>query len=276
MKLIDYPNLSVSKRKQHLPGVVLITLLAGLLPVAPLAHAQGSSPTIEVSSSSTPFLDPPFVSGVIDDPTDPAATIGIDFEILDAEDFPFELQVTATSDDETVATTNLSYSGGDQWNLKITPVGVGSANIIVTVTDTDLNETSYPMIQYAASAASVNPATTRFHTGSSEASSAISVGENYMLVADNEDEVIRLYHRQQSGLPIKKFNFRNDLELTDTDNNGNLREVDLEASTRVDDRIYWLGSHSNSNSGNIRENRYRLFAADVTGSGENTTLTFID
>jgi hypothetical protein len=268
------PNLSVFKRKLHLLAwLVLVTLFVVPLSGVPSAQAQGvgNSPTIEALPSS--FLDVPnpgsaSISGVIGDPTDPAATTGIDFEILDVETGPDALQVTASSDDPAIATPNLSYNGGNQWNLTITPVDVGYATITVEVADTDGNVDTYT-IDYAASAASANPTTTRFHTWASDASAAIRVDENYMLVADNEDEVIRLYDRQQSGLPINKFDFTTDLNLNDN------REVDLEASTRVDDRIYWLGSHSNNNDGKIRESRYRLFATDLTGSGENITLSFV-
>jgi hypothetical protein len=52
-------------------------------------------------------------------------------------------------------------------------------------------------------------------------------------------------------------------------------EVDIEASTRLGNRIFWLGSHSNSSSGNLRPDRARLFATDLTGTGTSTTLSYV-
>jgi hypothetical protein len=52
------------------------------------------------------------------------------------------------------------------------------------------------------------------------------------------------------------------------------REVDIEASTRAGNRIYWLGSHSNASGGNLRPNLYRLFATDISGTGAATTLAY--
>jgi hypothetical protein len=98
-----------------------------------------------------------------------------------------------------------------------------------------------------------------------ESSAAVALDTNYMFVADNEDEFLRLYLRQPGGScaePVYTFNARPLLGL-DSDN----PEVDLEAAVKGGARIYWLGSHSHSTSGNVRPNRYRLFATDVTGTG---------
>ncbi len=71
------------------------------------------------------------------------------------------------------------------------------------------------------------------------------------------------------------FDFTADLALTDVSGGGNPREVDLEASARLGNRIYWLASNGNSSGGTSRPNRQRLFATDVTGTGAGATLTFV-
>ena len=49
--------------------------------------------------------------------------------------------------------------------------------------------------------------------------------------------------------------------------------MDIEASTRIGNTIYWLGSHSNKKSnGHFLPNRHRLFATDLSGE---TTLTYV-
>jgi hypothetical protein len=52
-------------------------------------------------------------------------------------------------------------------------------------------------------------------------------------------------------------------------------EVDIECSTRVGSRLFWMGSMSNNNSGAERTNRIHLFATDLSGSGTNATLAYV-
>ncbi|GAB3747218.1 hypothetical protein GCM10028817_04300 [Spirosoma pomorum] len=235
------------------------------------------APTIQVATSTTSYLSlsatgAGYVSGVINDPTDPAATLGINFTLADSDSPISSLTVTASSSNSAVVST-LALMGTDAArNLKITPVGVGYSTITLTVTD-GANRGTY-IINYAASAASVTPAATRFHTGTSDASTAIRIDENHTLVADDENQVIRLYNRQNSGLPVAGFDFTSSLALTDI-SGGVPREVDMEASTRLGNRIFWMGSQSNADGGNNRPNRNRVFATDVAGTGAATTLTYV-
>ncbi|WP_460985632.1 ExeM/NucH family extracellular endonuclease [Spirosoma fluminis] len=236
-----------------------------------------ASPTIAENTAS-PYINLPttgtgYLSGVINDPTDPASTLGIDFTLADTDTDVNSLTLTTSSSNQAVVpTANLNLTGsGAGRNLKIIPTGVGYSDVLVTVTDGS-NATSYT-ISYAASAASTP--SSRFHTGASDASTAQAVGADYMLVADDESQRLQLYNRSQSGLPVNSFDFTSSLGLTQLDN-GLPREVDIEGSVRVDNRIYWIGSHSNkSDNGNNRPNRSRLFATDVTGSGAFTTLSYV-
>lgn len=242
-------------------------------------EAGNTAPTIQADNETvidpekvTAFLSIPngspgaYVSGVINDPTDPARTIGIEFNIADAETAAGSLTVTATSSNAAVVSNaNLVITGtGNSRNLKITPTGVGYSDITVTVSDGTLSN-SY-VIKYAAS--DVGATNTRFLTGTSDASTAIAIDANYMVVADDEDQTIRLYDRNNSGLPVASFDFTSTLGLSGSS------EVDIEASTKVGNTIYWMGSHANNTSGNDRPNRERIFATQISGTGANTTLTF--
>ena len=231
-------------------------------------------------SSDSPFLNPQqfsdagCVSGVLNDPTDPASMLGITLTLSDPG-----YAVAAISSDTSVVPqdgTHLNLSGsGTTRVLKITPAAVGRAVITFRVTNGGPEVATFNL-NYGASAASVVPATTRFHTGASDASTAIAVDSRYMLIGNDEDQNIRLYDRFNSGLPVNAFDFTNDLGLTDIDGSGALREVDIEASTVVGNRIYWIGSSSNGGSSfNSRPNRNRLFATDLTRSGANSSLSFV-
>jgi predicted extracellular nuclease len=217
---------------------------------------------------------PGFASGVISDPTDPASVNGISFTVADAETAVGSLVVSAVSNNVAVVpNANIIVGGsGATRNVRITPAASGVATITVTVSDGALS-TDY-VINYAASTASVSPANSRFITGACDASSAIAVDSNALFVANDEDQQLRIYPRGVSGFNATQFDFTGSLALTDL-SGGLPREVDLEASTRIGNRIYWLGSHSNSASGADRPNRSRLYATDIAGAGTAATLSFV-
>ncbi|MEH2439326.1 CARDB domain-containing protein [Nostoc sp.] len=244
----------------------------------------GQAPTIQLdTASTTDLLDANgalattgtgAISGTIGNASDPAKTLGVNFTIADSDTPVENLTVTVTSSNGAVVPDgNLTLTGtGSNRNLKINPVGVGTANITVTVSDG--GSTANYAISYAASANN-GTATTQFLTGTSDASTAIPVGGTFFLEADDENQVLRLYDSSKSGLPVTGFDFTNSLGLTQTDGSGALREVDLEASTKIGDRIFWLGSQSNSDDGKNRPNRDRIFATDITGAGASTTLSYV-
>lgn len=246
--------------------------------------STGSAPTITLDLAATNnYLDaglttPPTgsypVSGVISDPTDPMSLYGLAFTLADADtpvnDLTFSV---ATSNPAVAPLANIQVTGsGANRVVKITPAGVGFSTVTLTASDGTNNGTF--QILYAASAASATPATTRWHTQAADASAAVSAGGDYMFVADDEDQVLRLFHRSESGLPVAGFDFTSMLGLTDLDS-GVPREVDIEGSFRVGNRIYWIGSHGNASAGQNRPNRRRLFATDISGSGASATLTYV-
>ncbi|WP_265272132.1 CARDB domain-containing protein [Nostoc sp. KVJ3] len=243
----------------------------------------GQAPTIQLdTATTTDLLDANgalsttgtgAISSVIGNANDPATTLGVNFIVADSDTPVDNLTVTVTSNNEAVVPNgNLTLTGtGSNRNLKINPVGVGTANITVTVSDG--SGTANYAIAYAASANN-GTATTQFLTGTSDASTAIPVGGTFFLEADDENQVLRLYDSSKSGLAVTGFDFTSSLGLTQTDGSGALREVDLEASAKIGDRIFWLGSQSNSDDGKSRPNRDRIFATDISGTGASTTLSY--
>ena len=115
---------------------------------------------------------------------------------------------------------------------------------------------------------------TVYMTGACDASAAVKVGADSVLVADDEDQKIRNYSLSRGGGPVSLTDVSGALALTDT-RHGEPREVDIEAATRVGDRIYWIGSHSNSAKGKQRPNRRRLFATDLVQSGGRISLSVV-
>ncbi len=217
--------------------------------------------TITAGSGKTSYL-----SGVHNDLTDPAATGGIVFTVTGPDPV-----VTATSNNSSVVNNaNLSVSvENGKYVVRITPAGIGYATISVKASNSSGNSSTYSL-RYAASAAPARPASTVFHSFSSDASGAALLDSQYFFVADDESNILRLYHRNLSGKPLYSIDIESAV--------GASSECDLEgASLSVKylpgQRIYWLGSLGNNKSGNLRPDRNRAIATDISGSGAAATLS---
>ncbi len=102
------------------------------------------------------------------------------------------------------------------------------------------------------------PETLRFN-GACDASAACALDARRVVVADDENNILRLYDLDAPGMPLAEFPMGRFLK-TNTDSHP---EADLEACARVGDRIYWLASHGRSKKGKWRPNRYLFFATRV-------------
>ena len=96
------------------------------------------------------------------------------------------------------------------------------------------------------------------YSGLCDASAAVFVAPSRFVVANDEDNTLRIY---QTGTPEPQPG-EVDLEPF-LGIQGDKREADLEGATRIDGRIYWIGSHGASAKGKERPNRHRLFATDL-------------
>lgn len=97
-----------------------------------------------------------------------------------------------------------------------------------------------------------------FFHGTSDASAAVALNENMFIVADDENNTLRVYKTETKSLPISSFDLTKFLGTTSV-----YPEADIEAATIVDDRIYWITSHGRNKDGKLRQNRYRFFATTV-------------
>ncbi len=243
----------------------------------------GTPPTLTLNTSTTSnYIDggvasvsSPFATtGTIGttDTTDPVLTAGVNFTIADGDTTIGSVAVTATSSNTTVVPNGnitVTGSGTADVNVKIQGAAVGYSDITVTANDSS-NSTTF-IIKYAASAAGMT--SSRYHSGKADASTALALDNDYMLVADDEDQTIRLFHRNNSGLPVNGFDLTSNLALTDL-SGGVPREVDIEGSTRIGSDIYWLASHSNSSGGSTRPNRYRLIRTALSSTGASSSIAY--
>src|SRR5512140_2721656 len=105
------------------------------------------------------------------------------------------------------------------------------------------------------------------YLGMCDASGAVVVNSNRFVVANDEDNVLRVYDSRVSGPPVQQFDMNAFLELEPGS-----PEADLEAGARVGDRAYWIGSHGRNQDGKRRWNRCRFFATDILVRDDLVTL----
>jgi hypothetical protein len=222
---------------------------------------------------TTPYISTSNVSGVINDPTDPAQIFGlvVDVQSSSTPILAANYTLTAASDNTgvvTVANITITQSDGTA-NVKIKPTGVGYANITLTLKSGSSSKTL--KFKYGASAASATPANTFWHTGYSDASAAIALDSNYMVIGDDEINSLFVSARHQSGLYVKNFDYSSLVGISGSD------EVDVEAcakSVAHSGRVYWTGSMSNSGSSNVyKPNSNTLFATDISGTGATANIS---
>jgi len=170
-----------------------------------------------------------------------------------------ELSFTGTSGTHTHAS--------DVSNLTVTFANSAftgnSAAAVTNATKADL-AINFADIGTAGTAQTFTP-NTGTTVGSSDASAAIALDANYMVVGDDEASVLRVFDRA-GGNAVLEWSYSAAL--------ANGGELDLEVGTRIGDTLYFTGSHSNSKSGAESNTREFLFAVTVSGSGAETVFTY--
>ena len=104
--------------------------------------------------------------------------------------------------------------------------------------------------------------------GASDASAAAALGDDMFVVADDENNILRVYKTDAGSQPVASF----DLSPFIVDD-PQRPEADIEAATTIGDRIYWITSHGRNKDGEMRTNRYRFFATSVKVVKEGVVIT---
>ena len=100
--------------------------------------------------------------------------------------------------------------------------------------------------------------------GMCDASGAVALDADTFVVADDEDNKLRLYHARNGGSPIKVLDPSGFLRV-----DPNEPELDLEGAARIGDRIYWITSHGRNKNAKYRESRLRFFATAIQKTNDN-------
>lgn len=108
------------------------------------------------------------------------------------------------------------------------------------------------------------------HFGICDGSAAVAVGADRFLVANDDDQTLRLYRRDVSGAALDtSFKWSKWLDI---DGEKKKDEVDIEGAAQIGKRIYWIGSHGLNTKGQDKPKRHQLFATDIDDKHGSVTL----
>lgn len=102
------------------------------------------------------------------------------------------------------------------------------------------------------------------HFGACDASGSVVLDTKYLVVANDEDNILRVYDSTTSGKPLASIDI-NDYFT----NNPKGREVDIEAATILNGTLYYITSHGRNKNAKERPERRNFFANQFTVEGES-------
>ncbi|MFE9251382.1 DUF3616 domain-containing protein [Streptomyces sp. NPDC007088] len=231
-----------------------------------LLAATGLNGSAQAASYGTPTisLSAAYLSGAVGASADP--TVAVTVSQSGADPSALTVDVSKSSKTSVVGTGDVSVTGtGGSRTLAVTAHARGYTDLTVRVNGLG-GKTATKTLHYAASPAVQYSADARYLTGASDASAAVDVGGGYLLVANDEDNTLRLYNGSVSGAPVKTWDLSGKL--------GADKEADIEGGTRVGDTVYWTGSLGNNKDGAYKADRNTVFTTKLSGSGATTSLTF--
>jgi len=107
--------------------------------------------------------------------------------------------------------------------------------------------------------------------GMCNASAAVALDGQHFIVADDEDNTLRIYDKNVTAKPFQTVPLSKMFpgEIQD----GEDLEIDLEGAAVLGGNIFWIGSHSTSKKGKYRSARHRLFALQVKADANGKFVT---
>ncbi len=138
----------------------------------------------------------------------------------------------------------------------------------------------------APSAPGVVGATTELtFTGMCDASGAVPLDDHLFAVANDEDNVLRVYDADRGGAPLAIADVSARLSLPEKPKKApkpntepkpvKWPETDLEAAARIGDLAFWITSHGRSSKGKLKPERQRLFATTLPDGRGDLALSVV-
>jgi len=102
-----------------------------------------------------------------------------------------------------------------------------------------------------------------------DASAAVAIDPNFFIVADDENNRLRIYNRLYPGSrPVADPNISDFINIDPAH-----PEADIEGATWLGGRIFWITSHGRSACGDYWLSRYNFFATTIIQGEEEVTVT---
>lgn len=133
-------------------------------------------------------------------------------------------------------------------------------------------------------ARSVGPQRELWFTGMCDASGAVPLNDRLFAVADDEDNILRVYDADRGGAPLGMADVSTRLSLPQKAQKPKKKkkprkkplkwpETDIEAGTRLGELAFWITSHGRNSSGKLKSERHRLFATSLPEEGDDLALS---
>lgn len=109
------------------------------------------------------------------------------------------------------------------------------------------------------------------HSGICDASAGIALDDENIIVANDEDNILRVYKANQSGDCLRSYDISKMLVLEKPD-----QEADIEGAAQLGKLTFWIGSHARNSKGKEKPSRNQFFATKFDGdsiSQEGKTYT---
>ena len=104
-------------------------------------------------------------------------------------------------------------------------------------------------------------------TGMCDASAAAAIDQDHFIVADDEENILRVY-RRNGGAPVMEVDLR-----TYLGSRKDGQEADLEGAAPIGQFVFWIGSHGRNAKGKESPLRQRLFATRIDTRGNSLEIT---
>jgi hypothetical protein len=98
-----------------------------------------------------------------------------------------------------------------------------------------------------------------------DASAAVALDNDRIVVADDELNILRIYSRA-GGRPTKEIDLSSFLDTAPD------KESDLEGAAQIGGLIFWISSHGRNSQGEAQKRRLRFFATEPTNDPGGPTL----
>jgi hypothetical protein len=105
------------------------------------------------------------------------------------------------------------------------------------------------------------------HQGMCDASAAIAINDDCVIVANDEDNILRVYQAHKSGKTILEVDTNSYFH-----NNPKQKEVDIEGAAILDGIVYWITSHGRNKDGELKLQRRNFFATKISVRGQETIV----